>query len=63
MCSRSALTVLALLGLVLPLRAQAGLDESRRRLEDIRRERALLEQDRVRLQGQVHDQGQELDNL
>jgi septal ring factor EnvC (AmiA/AmiB activator) len=63
MCSRHALTALALLGLVLPLRGQAGLDESRRRLEDIRRERAQLELDRVRLQGQVHDLGQELDNL
>lgn len=63
MSSRLTFTALALLGLVLPLHGQAGLDESRRRLEDIRRERAQLELDRIRLQSQVHDLGEELDNL
>jgi septal ring factor EnvC (AmiA/AmiB activator) len=45
------------------LYAQADLDDSRRRLEDVRRERERLELERIRLQGQVHDLGQELDNL
>lgn len=39
------------------------LEESRKRLEEIRLERARLEADRVRLQGQVHDLHAELDNL
>src|SRR3990172_4506334 len=45
------------------LSAQTDLDESRRRLEEVRRERERLELERIRLQGQVHDLGQELDNL
>lgn len=45
------------------LYAQADLDESRRRLDEVRRERERLELERIRLQGQVHDLGQELDNL
>ena len=58
------ITVLALLT-VLPaiLPAQQDVDESRRRLEEVRRERERLELKRVRLQGQVHDLGKELDNL
>jgi septal ring factor EnvC (AmiA/AmiB activator) len=46
-----------------PLSAQADLDESRRRLDEVRKERERLELERIRLQGQVHDLGQELDNL
>jgi septal ring factor EnvC (AmiA/AmiB activator) len=45
------------------LAAQNDLDDSRRRLEEVRRERERLEQERSRLQGQVHDIGQELDNI
>ena len=45
------------------LAAQNDLDDSRRRLEEVRRERERLEQERIRLQGQVHDIGQELDNI
>jgi murein hydrolase activator len=39
------------------------LDESRRRLEEIRAERDRLEQQQRRLQGQVHDVHDELSNL
>lgn len=46
-----------------PLPAQNSLDESRRRLEEVRKERERLELERIRLQGQVHDLGEELDNL
>ena len=45
------------------LSAQTDLDDSRRRLDEVRRERERLELERIRLQGQVHDLGQELDNL
>jgi septal ring factor EnvC (AmiA/AmiB activator) len=45
------------------LSAQADVDSSRSRLEEIRREREQLERERERLQGQVHDLGEELDNL
>jgi murein hydrolase activator len=45
-----------------PARGQ-DLEESRRRLEEVRKEREQLQQERERLQGQVHDLGQELDNL
>lgn len=68
---RSILPRGTLLGLILlaitatPLRlaAQTDIDESRRRLEEVRRERERLELEHIRLQGQVHDLGQELDNL
>ncbi len=43
--------------------AQSDLDDSRRRLEEVRRQREQLEQERVRLQSQVHDLGEELDNI
>jgi murein hydrolase activator len=49
--------------LPIQLRAQTDIDESRRRLEEVRRERERLELEHIRLQGQVHDLGQELDNL
>src|SRR3954447_14939627 len=39
------------------------LEESRRRLEEIRAERDRLERQRERLQGQVHDVNDELSNL
>jgi septal ring factor EnvC (AmiA/AmiB activator) len=49
----------------LPLSAQNApdLEESRRRLDEIRKEREQLQADRIRLQGQVHDLNQELDNI
>src|SRR6476619_2916110 len=58
--------VFALLVLLpLPARAsaQTDLEESRRRLEEIRAERDRLERQRERLQGQVHDVNDELSNL
>jgi len=50
---------------VIPAHAQgnADLEESRRRLEEIRAERDRLERQRERLQGQVHDVNDELSNL
>jgi septal ring factor EnvC (AmiA/AmiB activator) len=39
------------------------LEASRRRLEEIKAERDQLQQQRVRLQGQVHDVNDELSNL
>jgi septal ring factor EnvC (AmiA/AmiB activator) len=66
---RIRLAALVLATVLLPaippvrLSAQQDLEESRRRLEDVRREREQLELERIRLQGQVHDLGQELDNL
>src|SRR3954451_25166809 len=54
-----------LFSLVTPAHAQgtADLEESRRRLEEIRAERDRLERQRERLQGQVHDVNDELSNL
>jgi murein hydrolase activator len=43
--------------------AQADLEDSKRRLEEIRAERDRLEQQQRRLQGQVHDVHDELTNL
>jgi septal ring factor EnvC (AmiA/AmiB activator) len=62
---RGLLTMLLLLAAApaTPLAAQTDLDSSRRRLEEIRREREQLQRERERLQGQVHDLGEELDNL
>jgi septal ring factor EnvC (AmiA/AmiB activator) len=63
---RRVLLLVALLVSVIPpshLAAQNDIDASRRRLEEVRRERERLEQERSRLQGQVHDLGEELDNL
>jgi septal ring factor EnvC (AmiA/AmiB activator) len=63
---RAALGLASLVILFLPptrAAAQNDLDESRRRLEEVRRERERLELERIRLQGQVHDLGEELDNL
>jgi murein hydrolase activator len=62
--SLAALGVLvALLGLPGRLHAQDDVAASRRRLEEIRRERDRLEQQQDRLQGQVHDVRDELTNL
>lgn len=63
--SLRGLVALLLLGGAVPgrLQAQQDVDESRRRLEEVRRERERLELERIRLQGQVHDLGDELDNL
>jgi murein hydrolase activator len=64
---RGAPLVIALSLLVLPMATYAqqtpDLDESRRRLEEIRAERDRLELQRRRLQGQVHDVNDELTNL
>jgi len=43
--------------------AQTDLEDSKRRLEEIRAERDRLEQQQRRLQGQVHDVNDELSNL
>ena len=58
-----ALTIL--LFSIMPAHAQdtPDLEESKRRLEEIRSERDRLEQQRRRLQGQVHDVNDELSNL
>ena len=68
--SRVALVsvVITLLLALTPLSASAQnsaqeLQESRRRLEEIRNERMRLERQQQRLQGQVHDVADELDNL
>ena len=57
--------ILALLAFPIAAHAQQtpDLDESRRRLEEIRAERDRLEQQQRRLQGQVHDVNDELSNL
>ncbi len=56
---------LILLASVIPATAQEApdLEESKRRLEEIRAERDRLEQQHRRLQGQVHDVNDELNNL
>jgi len=56
---------LVLLASPISARAQQtpDLEDSRRRLEEIRAERDRLEQQRRRLQGQVHDVNDELSNL
>jgi septal ring factor EnvC (AmiA/AmiB activator) len=46
-----------------PVAAQQDLEESRRRLQEIRRERDRLQEQQQRLQGQVHDVNDELSNL
>jgi septal ring factor EnvC (AmiA/AmiB activator) len=46
-----------------PVAAQQDLEESRRRLQEIRRERDRLQEQQQRLQGQVHDVNDELTNL
>ena len=55
--------VLTLLPIVAHGQQTPDLDESRRRLEEIRAERDRLEQQQRRLQGQVHDVNDELSNL
>lgn len=60
---RLALLLAALTAGSAPLHAQNDLEDSRRRLEEIRRERERLERERTRLRGEVHDLGEELDNL
>ncbi|MGH7536254.1 MAG: murein hydrolase activator EnvC family protein, partial [Gemmatimonadales bacterium] len=58
------LLLMSLLGLLArPATAQDDLEESRRRLQDIRRERDQLQEQQLRLQGQVHDVNDELTNL
>jgi murein hydrolase activator len=58
------LSLLCFLLLAAPLTAQdTSLEASRRRLQEIRRERDRLEQQQERLQGQVHDVNDELSNL
>jgi septal ring factor EnvC (AmiA/AmiB activator) len=57
--------LLILLSSVVPAQGQdtPDLEESKRRLEEIRTERDRLERQRARLQGQVHDVNDELSNL
>ena len=55
--------LLAFLTLPRPLAAQNDIEASRKRLEEIRRERDRLQQQQERLQGQVHDVRDELTNL
>ena len=64
-CPAAPLCALATITAILPVRAsaQTDLEESRRRLEEIRAERDRLERQRERLQGQVHDVNDELSNL
>jgi len=62
----AAMLVLALpasVPLARPAAAQADLEKSRRRLEDIRAERERLRREQERLQSQVRDAGRELQNL
>ncbi len=62
----SVVSVLSVLSVLAsrPARAQdSSLESSRRRLEEIRRERDRLEEQQQRLQGQVHDVNDELSNL
>lgn len=54
---------IALLGLPGRVHAQGDIAASRKRLEEIRKERDRLEQQQQRLQGQVHDVHDELTNL
>ncbi|HUR96028.1 MAG TPA: peptidoglycan DD-metalloendopeptidase family protein [Gemmatimonadales bacterium] len=64
MCERPLLVLLLLLAAVAPVLAQdTTLEASRRRLQEIRRERDRLEEQQQRLQGQVHDVNDELSNL
>jgi murein hydrolase activator len=60
----TALTILPVFP-VLPAQAQqpSEMEESRHRLEEIRRERDRLQEQQLRLQGQVHDVNDELSNL
>lgn len=60
---RLCLLLSALAASSAPLLAQNDLEDSRRRLEEIRRERERLERERTRIRGEVHDLGEELDNL
>ncbi|HEX5963448.1 MAG TPA: peptidoglycan DD-metalloendopeptidase family protein [Gemmatimonadales bacterium] len=64
-CPAAPLTLVAVLSLRTPVHAQGtpDLEESKRRLEEIRAERDRLEQQQLRLQGQVHDVNDELNNL
>jgi septal ring factor EnvC (AmiA/AmiB activator) len=60
----SRLTLLLVLSTTSAAAQEApDLEDSRRRLEEIRAERDRLEQQRRRLQGQVHDVNDELNNL
>ena len=74
MCERRGATLRVLMALLLgpatvlalaahPAGAQEDLDASRRRLEEIKKERDRLQQQQERLQGQVHDVNDELQNL
>ncbi|HEX6617617.1 MAG TPA: peptidoglycan DD-metalloendopeptidase family protein [Gemmatimonadales bacterium] len=64
--SVSVFSVISVLSVLLasPILAQdTSIEASRRRLAEIRRERDKLEEQRQRLQGQVHDVNDELSNL
>jgi murein hydrolase activator len=59
----AALAMLVLSPISAHAQGTPDLEESRRRLEEIRAERDRLERQRERLQGQVHDVNDELSNL
>jgi murein hydrolase activator len=66
MFERTIVTVLSVLSVLsTPLHGQTDTEvaQSRRRLEEIRRERDSLQQQQQQLQGQVHDVNDELSNL
>src|SRR5512133_131683 len=63
MCRFVVLALLVLLPVRLCAQGNHELEESRRRLEEIRAERDRLEHQQERLQGQVHDVNDELSNL
>lgn len=62
-CALSVLSVLSVLSTPLHAQTDTEVAQSRRRLEEIRRERDSLQQQQQRLQGQVHDVNDELSNL
>src|SRR5687768_11391713 len=64
-CPAAPLCALAAVVSLLPTTAsaQSDLEESRRRLDEIRAERDRLAQQHRRLEGQVHDVNDELTNL
>lgn len=60
---RAALVIFSLSASAAHAQGTPDLEESKRRLEEIRAERDRLEQQQRRLEGQVHDVNEELSNL
>jgi murein hydrolase activator len=63
LCILSVLSVLSVFSVPLNAQTDTEVAQSRRRLEEIRRERDSLQQQQQQLQGQVHDVNDELSNL